>query len=214
MGRDVAYTRFRSTDQGIYQMRADGATPERILVPIDPEPGANTFVRDWGRDFVVFSTDSKSWPAILELWASHYRATESRSSICLACREQQRFPQTVVGSPTSRNDSGVGSGDSAIVSRSLTRSSTRFPPRVEPNHVGVVADGSSSTSILYRHLSPYQCRRMIRSKCRERPGYLPHRPLCTMWRPAGERFLFNVSSTALANPPPINLVLNWTTGLK
>ncbi len=32
--------------------------------------------------------------------------------------------------------------------------------------------------------------------------------------PGGERFLFNVSSTALANPPPINLVLNWTTGLK
>jgi hypothetical protein len=32
--------------------------------------------------------------------------------------------------------------------------------------------------------------------------------------PRGERFLFNVSSTALANPPPINLVLNWTTGLK
>ena len=32
--------------------------------------------------------------------------------------------------------------------------------------------------------------------------------------PRGERFLFNVSSTALANPPPINLVLNWTTGLQ
>jgi hypothetical protein len=32
--------------------------------------------------------------------------------------------------------------------------------------------------------------------------------------PRGERFLFNVSSTALANPPPINVVLNWTTGLK
>ena len=32
--------------------------------------------------------------------------------------------------------------------------------------------------------------------------------------PRGDRFLFNVSSTVLANPPPINLVLNWTTGLK
>ena len=59
-GADVAYTRFRGTDQGIYQMRADGATPERVLVPIDPDPGANTFMRDWGRDFVVFRR-ARNW---------------------------------------------------------------------------------------------------------------------------------------------------------
>ena len=36
-GGAVAYTRFRE-DSAIYQMRADGATPERVLVPPDPDP--------------------------------------------------------------------------------------------------------------------------------------------------------------------------------
>ena len=103
-GTDVAYTRFRSTDQGIYQMRADGATPERVLVPIDLEDGANTFAADWGHQFVVFTdTDSKrgslSGQLLSSCGRSHYRATERRCSICLATRLLQRSHQTAVGSP-------------------------------------------------------------------------------------------------------------------
>ncbi len=67
-GTYVAYTRFREKDSGIYQMRADGATPERVLVPPDADPRTNTWALDWGRDFVV-AQRNRNQPPIPELWA-------------------------------------------------------------------------------------------------------------------------------------------------
>ena len=66
-GWAVAYTRFRE-DSAIYQMRADGATPERVLVPADSDPRTNTWALDWGRDFVV-AQRNRNQPPSPELWA-------------------------------------------------------------------------------------------------------------------------------------------------
>ena len=155
-GEDVAYTRFRGTDRAIYQMRADGATPERILVPIDPEPGANTWVRDWGRDFVVFrrrrNRNMRTPAGSLELWALPLSG-DRKPFLYLPRVSGTRTKRAL--SPNGRwlaystNDGGV---DQVIVQSfpDPLKVVTRFPPRVEPIHVGVVTDGSFSTSILYK----------------------------------------------------------------
>ncbi len=108
-GADVAYTRFRSTDQGIYQMRADGATPERVLVPIDPEDRANTFALDWGRQFVVFKQSHGSYSNSRgSLSANYFQAVGAPTigrpnAVALSASSYvtlQRSHQTAVGSPT------------------------------------------------------------------------------------------------------------------
>ena len=69
-GAYVAYTRFRGTDQGIYQMRADGATPERVLVPIDLNLGL-TLSCAIGDATLLCSDGAETSAAIVsgELWA-------------------------------------------------------------------------------------------------------------------------------------------------
>ena len=109
-GADVAYTRFRGTDQGIYQMRADGRRPSESLSRSTLNLG-RTLLCAIGEASLLCSDGPETGHSIHRVplssrhrfWncgLSHYRATESRSSICLACREQQLSPQTAVGSPT------------------------------------------------------------------------------------------------------------------
>ena len=97
-GGAVAYTRFRE-DSGIYQMRADGATPERVLVPADSDPRTNTWALDWGRDFVV-AQRNRNQPPSPELWALPLSGDRKPFLYQPRFSDRQRFRQTVVGSPT------------------------------------------------------------------------------------------------------------------
>ena len=211
-GADVAYTRFRGTDQGIYQMRADGATPERILVPIDPEPGANTFVLDWGRDFVVFRR-ARNWVSILELWALPLSG-DRKPFLYLP-----RVSGTATLSPNGRwlaystNDGGVyqvivQSFPDPLKGRHQISSKGGSNPRWSRNGVELFYIDSVQRLIAVSVSTdgPFKVRQTTGLFTAPSPQYHV--------APRGERFLFNVSSTALANPPPINLLLNWTTGLK
>ena len=67
-------------------MRADGATPERVLVPPDPDPRANTWVLRLGTRLCCGSDGIETSHRFRNCGRSHYRATESRSSICLVFR--------------------------------------------------------------------------------------------------------------------------------
>ena len=223
-GANVAYTRFGSTDQGIYQMRADGATPERILVPIDPEPGANTFVRDWGGEFVVFrrarnGTSNTSRPAfqssqILELWALPLSG-DRKPFLYLP-----RVSGTAALSPNGRwlayvtNDSGV---DQVIVQP--------FPDPLKGRRHQISSKGGADPrwSRNGRDLFYIDSVQMLIAVSVSTDGPFKVQQTTELFTvpsrqydvaPRGDRFLFNVSSSAIANPPPINLVLNWTTGLK
>jgi serine/threonine protein kinase len=211
-GLSVAYTRFRSMDQGIYQIRADKATPERVLVPIDPEPAANTFVLDWGREFVVFRR-ARNWTSILELWAvplSGHRtpflylprvsggAALSPNGRWLAYNtDDGGVDQVIVQSfPDSRESRHQISSDGGI-GPSWSRNGRELfyiDPLQRMIAVSVLTDGpfkAEQTTELFTAPSPWYD-----------------------VAPLGDRFLFNVSSTSLRNPAPINVVLNWTTGLK
>jgi eukaryotic-like serine/threonine-protein kinase len=211
-GADVAYTRFRGTDQGIYQMRADGATPERVLVPIHPDPGANTFVRDWGRDFVVFRR-ARNWASILELWA--VPLSGDRTPFLYL----PRVSGVAALSPNGRwlaystNDGGV---DQAIVQSFPDPSQGRHQissrggsdPRWSRNGRELFYIDSAQRLIAVSVLTegPFKVQQTTELFTAPSVAYDV--------APRGDRFLFNVSSTAIANPPPINLVLNWTTGMK
>jgi len=193
-------------------MRADGATPERVLVPIDPEDGANTFVRYWGREFVVFRR-ARNWTAILELWAvplsgdrtpflylPHVSGTAALSPngrwLAYSTSDggvNQVIVQSFPDSSQGRHQISSKGGSDPLWSRN-GRELFYIDSGQRLIAVSVLTDGPlkvQGTTELFNVPSPlYDV------------------------APGGDRFLFNVSSTALANPAPINLVLNWTTGLK
>ena len=159
--------------------------------------------------------ETESKPAT-DLWncgLSRYRATESRSSICLACRD------TAALSPNGRwlayvtNDSGV---DQVIVQS--------FPDPLKGRHqISSKGGAQPRWSRNGRDLFYIDSVQMLIAVSVSTDGPFKVQQTTELFTvpsrqddvaPRGDRFLFNVSSTALANPPPINLVLNWTTGLK
>jgi Tol biopolymer transport system component len=210
-GGAVAYTRFRE-DSAIYQMRSDGATPERVLVPADPDTRTNTWALDWGRDFVV-AQRNRNQPPIPELWA--LPLSGDRKPFLY----QPRFSDSAAISPNGRwlayedNDGGVVQ---VIVQSFPDRSQGRHQisskgginPRWNRNGRELFYIDSVQRLIAVSVLTdgPFKVQQTTVLFTAPTPVYDV--------APRGDRFLFNVASTALANPPPINLVLNWTTGLK
>jgi serine/threonine protein kinase/Tol biopolymer transport system component len=211
-GASVAYTRFREKDSGIYQMRADGATPERVLIAPDPDPRATTWALDWGRDFVV-AQRNRNQPPIPELWA--LPLSGDRKPFLY----QPRFSDSAAISPNGRwlaygtNDGGV---EQVIVQSFPDPSQGRYQisskgginPRWNRNGRELFYIDSVQRLIAISVLTdgPFKVQQTTVLFTAPTPVYDV--------APQGDRFLFNVSSTAVANPPPINLVLNWTTGLK
>ena len=221
-GTYVAFHRYLGTDRGIFQMRADGATPEQVLIPPDPAP-RNTGICDWGRDFVVFSR-IQDLPGIWELWALPLSGDRK------PFRYLDRFSGCLSGSaalsPNGRwlayeiNVEGVDridGGVTQVIVQSFPDHSQRrlqisakggSSPRWSSSGRELFFIDSAQTVVAVSVLTdgPFEVQGRTGLFASPSPWYdVASR---------GERFLFNVSSTALPNPAPINLVLNWTTGLK
>jgi Tol biopolymer transport system component len=211
-GLSVAYTRFRTTDQGIYQMRADGATPEQVLVPIQPEPEANTFARDWGRDYVVYRR-ARNGTSILELWAFPLSGD----------RKPFRYLPRVTGeaalSPNGRwlaYSTDEGGGNQVLVrsfpdpeqSRHAISSRGGFSPRWSSSGRELFYIDSAGKLVAASVVTdgPFKVQQMVELFAAPSLSYDV--------APRGERFIFNVSSTSLPNPPPINVIVNWQEELK
>jgi serine/threonine protein kinase len=211
-GAYVAFHRYFGTDRGLFQMRADGTTPERVLVP--PEPGANTSVCDWGHDFVVFGRNRNR---IWELWG--LPLSGDRKPFPYLTRFSGCLSGSAMLSPNGRwlaymvNEAGI---DQVIV-QSFPDPSQR---RVQISSKGGSNPRWSSSGRELFYIEPPQTLVAVSVltdgpfKVLQTAGrFAGPSPLYEV-APRGEGFLFNVSSTSLPNPTPINLVLNWTTGFK
>jgi serine/threonine protein kinase len=218
-GANVAFHRYFGTDRGIFQMRADGATPEQILIPAEPAPH-NTSVCDWGREFVVFAR-IRSRPRIWELWA--LPLSGDRKPFPYLDRFSGCLTGSAALSPDGRwlaYESGVdrfeGGVDQVIVQsfpdpslgRRQISSKGGSSPRWSSSGRELFYIDSAQNLVAASVLTgdPFRVQQTRELFAAPSPFYDV--------APRGERFLFNVSSTALPKPPPIHLVLNWTTGLK
>jgi eukaryotic-like serine/threonine-protein kinase len=199
-------------------MRADGATPERVLVPPDPDPRANTWALDWGRDFVVARLNRQQPPAP-ELWALPLSGDRKPFPYLPPHSVSDALGPGGALSPNGRwlaygtSDRGVEQvivqsfPDATQFRHQISRKSGLYPRWSRSGRELFYIDSAQklvAVSVLTD--GPFKVEQTTELFTAPSPLYDV--------APRGERFLFNVSSTALANPPPINLVLNWTTGLK
>ena len=151
-GADVAYTRFRDTDRESTKCGLMGRRPSESLSRRTLTLGL-TLGCSIGDATLLWLRRNRNQPSILELWA--LPLSGDRKPFLYLPRFRMSGPAAL--SPNGRwlaygtNDGGV----EQVIVQSFPDPSkvvTRFPPRAGPIHVGVVADGSSSTSIRHRRL--------------------------------------------------------------
>ena len=200
-------------DHFLYERRIDGATPQRILVPFEPSvAGEQYYVRDWMADFMVYERRKAN---VVDLWAVPSSGD----------RKPFRYFQNSSGltsgrlSPNGRwlaydvNEGGVGQ----IVVQS-------FPNPSQSRHQISSTGGSAvrwrgdGRELFYVDVD----QRLVAVSVVTDGVFKIVGSKALFTAPTnlydvtadGQRFLFNVPSSTLKAPPPINVLLNWTTGLK